>query len=149
MAKHTIEMSCGHEEVHQIYGPYKDRDRKAEYIAEGACRECWEEQRREENAEAAQANVEQGLPKLKGSEKQVAWAESIRAEKLADRETVAAWIAEKAPDADQRALGEKALKHIVDVASESWWIDNRSYELMSIFRATAKKMFEGAAAQAT
>lgn len=46
------------------------------------CSECYqkrkERQREEENQKAAELATEAGLPKLTGSDKQVAWAESIR-----------------------------------------------------------------------
>lgn len=63
----------------------KEVERYADYKIEKGhvCDACLVKQREEANARAAEANAEAGLPALKGSEKQVAWAEKIRAELLA------------------------------------------------------------------
>ncbi len=83
MSKYSITRSCGHEETIQIYGPVRDRDRKAEYEAGKMCYECYKseqaKQRAAESVQAAESAKTLGLPQLTGSEKQIAWAESIRA----------------------------------------------------------------------
>lgn len=73
MAKYTIQHKCGHESVAQLYGKQKDREWQIEKLQEENCLEC-------QNSKAAEKNAEAGLPELQGSEKQVAWAESIRAQ---------------------------------------------------------------------
>lgn len=73
----------------------KEADRKAEWHeAQGhICPECEGKHRAEENAKAAQANRELGLPELTGSEKQIAWAETIRKDMLARAEKIGELIA--------------------------------------------------------
>jgi hypothetical protein len=86
MGKRTIKMACGHEEVHNIVGAIKSRDYKASKIAERVCEECAKKERQEHNAICARENKEAGLPELTGSDKQIAWAESIRNEILTEAE---------------------------------------------------------------
>ncbi len=129
MAKQTITRSCGHEETIQIYGPHKDRARKAEYEATKLCRECWRAQaqaeREEQSRTAAQRNKEQGLPALTGSEKQIAWAESIRAEKQAELERLVEQAAKSSPTPEQRQQFNDAIAAVLAETAASWWIDNR------------------------
>lgn len=69
----------------QIVGRNRsEADRKAAWHEEQGhvCAECESKHRAEENAKAAQANQESGLPSLTGSDKQTAWAETIRKDML-------------------------------------------------------------------
>lgn len=50
MAKYTVEHSCGHTQVHVLFGPTKDRERKLEWMATQPCTECWAAQKRAEEA---------------------------------------------------------------------------------------------------
>ena len=63
-----------------------DADRLAAWHAKQGhiCADCEAKHRAEENAKAAEANAQAGLPALSGSDKQVSWAETIRATMLAD-----------------------------------------------------------------
>lgn len=83
MAKYQITRSCGHTETVNIGGPVKNRDYLAEKEAEKLCLDCYRakqaQQRATENQASATANQASGLPALQGTEKQVAWAETIRA----------------------------------------------------------------------
>lgn len=80
--------SCGHEGRVNIIGPTKDRDRKAEWHFSGLCPECYkkkqEEKREAANKEAAEKSVEMELPDLSGTEKQVAWANTLRIKVIDD-----------------------------------------------------------------
>lgn len=81
----------------------------------------------------------QELPKLTGSEKQVAWAEKIRDEKISDAEK---WLAIfeqqaasetnpalKARHEESAAAYREALQLAHEHADSRWWIDNRSTSL--------------------
>lgn len=47
--KYTVKMSCGHEDVVELFGPGAERERKiAGYEAHGLCRECYRKKRQEE-----------------------------------------------------------------------------------------------------
>lgn len=73
MAKYTINHKCGHSEVVELYGKQEDRYRKIEYMESIDCPEC----RRKAEYERA-LSLSSELPVLEGSEKQIAWAMSIR-----------------------------------------------------------------------
>lgn len=45
MGKETITHSCGHEQVHQLYGKHSDRDRKAEWLSRQLCTDCWRQEK--------------------------------------------------------------------------------------------------------
>ncbi len=72
-----------------------EADRKAEWHEqqEHICIECANKHRMEENAKSAQENQARGLPSLSGSEKQTAWAETIRKDMLERAEKIGELIA--------------------------------------------------------
>ncbi len=74
--------SCGHEGRVNIIGPGKDREWKKDRAFENLCPECYkkwlEGERQKANIEAAEKSSEMDLPELTGSEKQVAWANTLR-----------------------------------------------------------------------
>lgn len=77
MAKYTITHKCGCERTYNIIGKHTERDRKIEWLETQECPEC----RRKAEDEAAKAATEgMELPELEGSVKQVAWANTIRAQ---------------------------------------------------------------------
>jgi len=82
MAKYYGTYSCGHEGVTNIIGPTKNREWIKERHFEKLCPDCWEQKRIEEmekaNAEALAKAKEMELPNLEGTEKQVAWANTLR-----------------------------------------------------------------------
>ena len=132
MAKYTIERACGHTEVVQICGPTKDRDRKAEWEASRKCYGGFKADqaaaRQAESAKAAEQSLTNGFAPLVGSEKQVAWAETIRARML---EGVAPLI-ERGEAVIAEGKGNSTLpatvallKRMVACTSAKWWIDNR------------------------
>jgi hypothetical protein len=82
MAWYYGTFACGHEGRTNIIGPIKDREWKAERAFAKICSDCYkklsEELREQENKEAAERAKEMNLPELAGTEKQVAWANTIR-----------------------------------------------------------------------
>lgn len=81
MAKYDVTYKCGHTETVQLYGKIDDRMKKIEWMEQHAvCSECkrkeTEEKHRQEYEKALQQS--ESLPVLQGSEKQVAWAMTIR-----------------------------------------------------------------------
>lgn len=74
--------SCGHEGRVNIIGPTKDREWRKERAFENLCPECYkkwlEGERQKANIEATEKSSEMDLPELNGSEKQVAWANTLR-----------------------------------------------------------------------
>lgn len=88
MAWFEIKYNCGHTGREQIYGKTADREKKAIWLGQNkVCPDCYEKnlvaKRAAANEAAKKAAETQGLPALTGSKKQVAWAETIRQEKIA------------------------------------------------------------------
>jgi hypothetical protein len=139
MAKYTITRSCSHTEEVQIYGTnsHGERTRQAEYEATKLCRECYlaaqQAKRDAAAAEAAQTATEQGLPELTGSEKQIKWALSIRAEKLSELAATLAQVTVHNPTTD--AMLATAQQRLTAHTASSWWIDNRN--------ETARRLLQG------
>lgn len=126
MAWWNISHSCGHEERVQLYGPGADRERKAEWMESRPCPACWRAQkdadRAAENERAASLSGEIGFPALTGSEKQVAWAQSIRQKKYEESTKLTPGPHGWAPLVETYALETLA----------KWWIDNRSDDIFLI-----------------
>ena len=79
MAKYDVTYSCGHSGTVELFGPWNERQRKLEWFSEkGVCPECYKKQQAE-----WVAKTNEGFPQLVGTEKQIAWAEKIRAEMIA------------------------------------------------------------------
>ena len=98
---------------------------------EGCCRECYAKRmaaeraadREAENAAAAARAAELNLPALEGSEKQVAWATTIRQEALDSALRAAAGADTAALNADGRAFVAGVVARMSVEAR--WWIDRR------------------------
>lgn len=79
MAKYKVECEkCGESFERVLFGPGKDREWKLSQPQ--TCPGCWEKQKAEARgkATAAARAFGESLPALEGSEKQIAWAESLR-----------------------------------------------------------------------
>lgn len=141
MAKYDITYSCGHTDTIQFYGKTKDREWKIANEESKLCPECWkkhrEEERQKQNAEAAEANQAAGLPELEGTEKQIAWAESIRENMIeaVEKQIFGKMDKEKIkqhPEIYQDFV--KAFNALKSHSSASWWIDHRGYDFYSLRR---------------
>ena len=147
MAKYEITFSCGHTEERQLYGKMADRERKIAYFEEhGLCSECYRKQkeleRQEANKKAKETNQAAGLPKLEGSEKQVAWAEKIRADIL-QRLKPSDKAATTPQQEEIKKYIAKEYAKIKNEASAAWWIENRNRieaDFKSDLLAYAKKI---------
>lgn len=129
MAKYDVKYTCGHTGIISLVGPNKQREWRLEREAEKLCHECWEAQlrqeREEENRKAAEAAMEQELPTLQGTAKQIAWAETIR-QKLLERVND---VLTKIKD-ERKTDAVIAVERITQQTSASWWIDRRHIESM-------------------
>lgn len=151
MAKTIITMSCGHDEEHNICGPYKSRAGKAEWLAANrVCADCYRKRQAEERgaelarresarAEAAKSAEAEGLPELTGSDKQVAWALTIRAELLA-RIDRAIGINRANEPADAKVTLDEMRAAIVGRADAGWWIDRRKADAVTIMREVGREL---------
>ena len=99
------------------------------------CTECWKKrkdaERQAENAAAKESAEKQGWPALTGSEKQVAWANSIR------EKSISKWRSMLKGDA--AAAFEEFLPWLLTTRSSAvWWIDHRDvadkFTLVCLFK---------------
>lgn len=125
MAWHYGTYSCGHEGRTNVVGPTKNRDWIAEKHFSGLCSDCWEKKvetdKIEANAKALEKAKEMELPELQGTEKQVAWANTLRQKMIEDFEKRFESPIEKKKD-----LLREVLNHVLTTkTSASWYIDNR------------------------
>lgn len=140
MAKYSVTYSCGHTETRQLYG--KETQRQS-YIAwagsAGRCAAC-AAQDKESGIEAAEA--EHDLPSLTGSEKQIAWARSIRSNLITDLMAFLAPMQAKAEQIDQMADFERrvalVLQTVCAQTTARYWIDNKDMSVRVLI-ATAQK----------
>lgn len=171
MAKYEVTYTCGHSDTIQLYGKGRDREWKLRNEESKLCPECYKkyltEERNRQNTEAAEANQFAGLPVLEGTESQIAWAESIRKEILANIEKqILSRITEEKKGEQLEAYNRvvNSIELIKLHTNASWWIDRRFkvdiYSLQDLIRteieaakkATAeppKKIIEAANAEAT
>ena len=125
MSKHTVTHACGHTVTHRLYGPGKERDRKLARLAGECCQAC-ADQHLVDRAHALYPD----LPALQGSDKQVAWADRIRAQKIVrELAELDNWVAARgqAADvpADQVARAQRIVRDTIHRASAAAWIDAR------------------------
>lgn len=112
MAKYTITHTCGCKETVQLFGKESDRARKTEWLETIPCVDC---QRKAEREAAEKSAAALSLPGLVGSEKQVAWAITIR--NIAINELTAR---------NGGKVSADAMAVISNITSAGWWIDHRN-----------------------
>lgn len=142
MAKYEIKHSCGHTETVSITGTnvHGERDRRIAWLESRPCRGC-------EAAASAEAAREAGLPELKGSPKQVAWANDIRRDAMAKAEQL---IAKMEAGGIAPAMRGKAddifaamRAELAGQESARWFIDNaRYYDALAAFNQVAKEVLD-------
>ena len=146
MAWFDIHPTCGHEYREQIYGTnsHGERDYEAARLSNRPCPACCKQQRDDEKAamQAKQAaadalvNRKYELPALDGSEKQIAWAESIRAAAVTTiGKAIERGEADRERFASQLPLAYKMMYFAKSATSSRWWIDNRDGTIANISRA--------------
>lgn len=139
----TVTYRCGHTTDVQIVGKKESREREVYGYTYRDCPECGK-------AAAVKAAEENGLPQLVGTDKQIAWANTIRAAKLkalkeiADKtEQLLAQLPQYLADKIAEGGNEETLRATAKIAeakgqakvneytqakaqtSASWWIDHR------------------------
>lgn len=154
MAKYTIRRSCGHTETVQIYGKVSERDGKAAWEEGRLCMECYKAEqaakREQASKEADSAAKALELPALSGSEKQVSWAQTIRAKMIEeakkieeksvamlnqiDSGNIPATATQEAINKAKKELQGNidAVKRLKDTSSAKWFIDNRDTHINQI-----------------
>lgn len=134
MAWENVNYSCGHAERQQFYGHHTDREAKREWMERGVCPDCFraqkEEEKKQENERAASLANEIGFAPLTGSDKQIAWAQSIRQKKY---EALAASLNHPNPKAAYALMAEAMSLE----TSAKWWIDKRDSSARQIMEMIA------------
>lgn len=150
MAKSRVTHTCGHTSTVTAYNR-KECDYRAERAESELCWDCYREQ---QQGAAAERTAELNLIPLVGTEKQIAWANSIRLKVLADIPKVLRASAEYAEAARAQsperaaeinaveALVEKAGDRLRTETSAKWWIDNRDSSADSLVRQIARRLQE-------
>ena len=135
MAKYDVTYSCGHSGVVSLVGPTRDRQRKLVwYAAAGLCPECYratkEEERQRLAAAAAAEAQEIGLRPLNGSEKQIAWAETIRQGRMSTAYDQLMGVGQHYPQFVGQIEG--CLLWLRDQVSAEWWIDHHHEDTLGL-----------------
>lgn len=154
--------TCGAEFTKIMYGTNRrDADSKAEWAAGyfDECDDCYKARKLREreaaNTVAAQEAEAAGLPELVGSEKQVAWANTLRKKALDKARDEFTEILDAAREEDNppesiaaaERTFERFIRLVCDAAPQaSWWIDNR-YSLDGLNELTEKFPSEWKAAE--
>ncbi len=121
MAKYMVIHSCSHSEQVELYGKEAERERKITWLQREPCSAC---NRSEQVARASAQAAELGLAALIGSEKQIAWAATIRQEFVNEFERRFAQ-AQGSPEEAVRA--RTTFMAIINRRSDArFWIDHRS-----------------------
>lgn len=102
--------SCGHEGRVNVIGKMSERQWKIDRHFEGVCEDCRNREQEENNKKSLEISKEYEFPELYGTEKQIAWANTIRLDfyKLCDSHDI-------------------VIDNIINNELESkFWIDNRN-----------------------
>lgn len=136
MSKQDINYACGHDGVINIVGPKRNREYVAKSESRKLCPECYSAKLAADRAAASAAAAEQakatGLPALTGSAKQIAWAETIRANAVAQLAKLSAYLDEvdAEPDApeqerEEARIAREIIANVIAQTDASTWIDNQ------------------------
>lgn len=134
-----IRHACNHTVLYPFYG---DDDfnwpERIKHLSEGHCRLCHvEEQRKEQRRKSERARYhakQRGLPPLEGSDKQTAWAETIRLNAFGAVDKVLKWMEQiaqraEAEDPDHWHTMQQSIKRSIEYLENQidakWWIDHR------------------------
>lgn len=129
--QYSITHSCGHQKAANIVGTdtHGERQRKAEWLATRLCPDCARQQRdaanQQENENAATRARAAGWPALTGTDRQVAWAETLRSTKTDQvREALRGSVSDSAAGEVLRMWERVVLAGHTDAA---WWIEQSRY----------------------
>lgn len=122
MAHYDAKYGCGHEERIELFGKTSKRESYLEWLTTQKCPECRRKERDErlaaENAKTAdwreQHHVEEIMPALEGSAKQVKWANDLRD-----------GVINRVSHDLREQFQPRMLSIIAERTSAAWWIDNR------------------------
>lgn len=126
MPAYNITYACGHDGTIRLHGPKRTREWIAKSKESELCPDCYKkhlEEKREFERTIARAEAkEQELTDLVGTEKQIAWAITIRAKYLSLLdETLQSLHLSNEIDS---VIFQEVIESIQNETAASWWIDN-------------------------
>lgn len=135
----VVRHSCGHTMLYPFYGDDEFTwAERAHQLAQGPCRLCAAAERDEERRKkAVQARFharERGLPPLEGSERQIAWAETVRLSAFGAIDKVLKWLKQVDEEAgredpdhwhDVKQGIARSIAFLEEQVEAKWWIDHR------------------------
>jgi hypothetical protein len=130
--KYTVEHSCGHEAIHELFGPGRERDKKIEWLKSTSCKDCFrseqEHLRTEESSYAAQKNSDWAAVALVGTQSQIQWAERIRYQVFVALEEASQGEIQELKLFYHRsektdAVWKSIHDHFKSVSDAAWWIN--------------------------
>jgi hypothetical protein len=108
MAKYTVNFSCGHTQVVELFGKNTERERKISYFERsGTCSDCYRAQQDTKRQAELSVYNSANLPALTGTPKQIDWANKIRCEKY-------------------QMFANRGFERIANESAAAWWIDHRN-----------------------
>lgn len=143
MARYSVEYTCGHAGDVYLSGKHTDREWKLEREKDKLCPDCWKEQVEKERKLASEKNAaenaEAGLPTLEGTEKQIAWAETIRSNKIKETEEFLNKNKDRILE-DKKELLEKSFNSLKKHQQAHWWIEKREEYAFDLLEDESKKI---------
>jgi hypothetical protein len=107
-------------------------------LGQGICRLCaaagQQEERRKKAVQARHHAKERGLPPLEGSDKQLAWAETVRLGAFSAIDKVLKWVDEVSAEAEREDPDywstvtqgiTRSITYLEEQTDAKWWIDHR------------------------
>ena len=131
MAKYEISHTCGHTRTVELFGKYEDREREIEWLESQGCPEC---AKAREARQSEEIESELGLKPLAGSDKQGAWAKSIRGPYLKQFKVMITSIETSKPE-----MIEAIYNWLCNKTESKFWIDNRDY--FTVYANTEVKQY--------
>lgn len=122
--QYTVKHTCGHVSTQNLFGKGSERESRLAWLRDQPCLDC---KRGQETKSAVAATAT--LPALVGSEKQVAWATTIRAKQIAAidaflSDAAAKFVAD--PNFDEAMADFSARRdRVANTPDARFWIDRR------------------------
>jgi len=135
--KYQITHICGHTVETELFQEFGTRQRRMVQLEKLPCTAC----RAAANDTATDADGTM-LPLLTGSDKQIAWALTIRNRAL---RSVDAFMTAHTGDAERLAIWQTLRAHLVEQRRAGWWIDRRDAGPQALVNEARRECYAHAA----
>ena len=130
MAHYDVGYACGHTQEIELFGKTSARYEKIEWMERGVCPDCYrakkQEEREQENERSATLAESLGFSQLEGSEKQIAWGNSIRQKAYENTCRL---------ELEHPTYGYTLVVKALSLElSAKWWIDHRAVGFAGIIK---------------